>query len=304
MEAVVGQALDEVKQSLSSALERRLKGQFEALERREEWLNQREQELKAHEKHLQDYEKQLQAREQALKERVQATQRREPSPSAVIRCQQIVDNTSTVSSAALFNTPAQQQTPAQQHRSLFAQRVSEATPSQKEQEMPTRVSFTESSQKSEPMTQVAASNRSPLFPQPSQPVAQVAHTPSPLFPQPAQPVLPASQGPAQITTSHGSANAAPQQVPDGNPQAGPVSRESCGNATQLKSMFEQKVSSLKEEPVQKRKSWSAVQNQLTLPNGSDTAAFKAHDQGYKSRTSFDKPVREKRNLSDLLEKGP
>jgi hypothetical protein len=83
-----------------------------------------------------------------------------------------------------------------------------------------------------------------------------------------------------------------------------VSRDSCGSASQLKGVFEQKVNSLKEDTVTKRKSWSSVQNQVQLPNSEEKAAFRAHDQGYKQRTSFDKPVREKRALSELLQHGP
>lgn len=82
-----------------------------------------------------------------------------------------------------------------------------------------------------------------------------------------------------------------------------VSRDSAGSASQIKNAFEQKVNAAKQEETAKRKSWTAAKNSLSLPSG-ETASFRAHEQPYKARTAFNKPVREKQSLHDLLEKGP
>jgi len=103
-----------------------------------------------------------------------------------------------------------------------------------------------------------------------------------------------------------SSNPAPQPAVDQslNSNSVPVvSRDSAGSASQIKNAFEQKVNAAKQEETVKRKSWTAAKNSLSLPSG-ETASFRAHEQPYKARTAFNKPVREKQSLQDLLENGP
>jgi hypothetical protein len=211
MESVVGPAIDEVKQSLSSAIERRMKGQFDELQRRE--------------KELQAWEAQLRAREQAVEQREREL---------------AAGNNSTAPSVAsgLFKPPATQQAPAPKPAGLFGQ-MAVGTASSQEQE-PKRVSFSETAA-SEPT--VSTSSRSPLFQQPAQPAtaaptvstssrgpalfqqpAQPAaaapqvstSSRSPLFQQPAQPVVAAPQGQNQLSSQEAvQSQATPNEKPSG-----------------------------------------------------------------------------------------